>query len=99
MLGDALNLKNIEMPAPIIFYCKAMRRGKFALFKIETLGEYAPIYATDKTWAILFIHGDFNTCDAPSHGRHKTVTTPEIVDQIHEAILKDHRLDFCKINR
>ena len=29
-------------------------------------------------------------CDAPRPGRHKTVTTPEIIDQIHELILDHH---------
>jgi len=33
--------------------------------------------------------GDFSTCDAPCPGRPKTVTTPEIIDQIHELILED----------
>jgi len=34
----------------------------------------------------------FSTCDAPRPGRTKTVTTPEIIDQIHELILEDHRI-------
>jgi len=33
--------------------------------------------------------GDFSTCDAPRPGRPKTVTTPEIIDQILELILED----------
>ena len=36
--------------------------------------------------------GDFFTCDAPRPGRHKTVTTPQIIDQIHELILEDGRI-------
>jgi len=36
-----------------------------------------------------FKRGDFSTCDAPRPGRPKTVTTPEIIDQIHELILED----------
>jgi len=35
---------------------------------------------------------DFSTCDAPRPGRPKTVTTPEIIDQIHELILEDRRI-------
>ena len=38
-----------------------------------------------------FKRGDFSTCDAPCPGRPKTVTTPEIIDQIHEIILEDRR--------
>jgi hypothetical protein len=39
-------------------------------------------------------HGDFSTCNAPRSGRHKTITTPEIIDEIHELILEDHQPDF-----
>jgi len=59
---------------------------------IETLGEYAPSYATVKNWVAQFKRGDFSTCDAPRPGRPKTVTTPEIIDQIHEIILEDRRI-------
>ena len=58
----------------------------------ETLGEHAPSYATVKNWVALFKRGDFSTCDAPHPGRHKAVTTPEIIDQIHELILEDRRI-------
>ena len=44
-----------------------------------------------------FKHGDFSTCDAPRPGRRKTVTTPEIIDQIHELILKDRRISAKSI--
>ena len=30
----------------------------------ETLGEYAPSYATVKNWVAQFKYGDFSTCDA-----------------------------------
>ena len=33
--------------------------------------------------------GDFSTCDAPRPGLPKTVTTLDIIDQIHELILED----------
>jgi len=39
-----------------------------------------------------FKRGDFSTCDAPRPGRPKTVTTPEIIVQIHELILEDRRI-------
>ena len=53
------------------------------------LGEYAPPYATVKVCVTQFEHGDFSTYVAPHLGQHKTVTTPEIIDQIHELILED----------
>ena len=39
----------------------------------------------------------FSTCDAPLPGRPKTVTTPEIIDQIHELILEDRRISAKSI--
>jgi len=58
----------------------------------ETLGEHAKSHATVKKWVAQFKRGDFSTCNAPSPGRPKTVTTPEIIDQIYELILDDRRI-------
>ena len=58
----------------------------------ETLGEHALSYATVKNWVAQFKCGDFCTCDAPRPGRPKTVTTPEIMDHIHELILENRRI-------
>ena len=60
----------------------------------ETLGEHAPSYATNKTgWPSL------NVVVFPPvmrlSRRSKTVTTPEIIDQIHELILEDRQI-LCK---
>jgi len=44
-----------------------------------------------------FKRGDFPTCDAPRPGRPKTVTTPEIIDYIHELILEDRRVSAKSI--
>jgi len=44
-----------------------------------------------------FKRGYFSTCDAPRPGRPKTVTTPEIIYQIHELILEDRRISAKSI--
>ena len=44
-----------------------------------------------------FKHGNFSTCDAPRPGRPKTMTTPEIIDPIHELILEDRRISAKSI--
>jgi len=59
---------------------------------IEILGEPATSYATVKSWVTLFKRGNFSTCVVPRPGRLKTMTTPEIIDQIHELILEYHRI-------
>ena len=63
----------------------------------ETSGEHALSYATVKNWVAQFKH-DFSICDAPGAGRPKTVTTPEIIDQIHELMLEDRRISTKSID-
>ena len=63
----------------------------------ETLGEHAPSFATVKNSVSQFKRGDFSTCDAPRPGRRKTVTTPEIIDQIHDLILEHRRISAKSI--
>ena len=58
----------------------------------RSIGEHAPSYDTVKNWMDQFKRGDFPTCDAPRPERPKTVTTPEIIDQIHVLILEDGRV-------
>jgi len=79
MSGDVHDFNNIS--------CK-----KIHAILTETLGEHAPLYANTKNWVAQFKHCDFSTCDAPCTGRPKTVTTPEIIDQIHELILEDSQI-------
>ena len=64
---------------------------------IETLGEHAPSYATVKNWVTQFKRtqfkrGDFSTCVAPRPGRLRTMTTPEIIDQIRGLILEERSI-------
>jgi len=63
----------------------------------ETLGKHAPSYATVKNCVTQFKRGKFSTCNAPRPGRPKTVTTPEIIDQIHEKIMEDRRISAKSI--
>jgi len=63
----------------------------------QTLGEQAPLYATVKNWVAKFKRGDFSTCDTPRPGRPKTVTTPKIIDKIHELIREDRRISAKSI--
>jgi len=64
---------------------------------IETLREHAPSYSSVKNWMALSESCDFSTCVAPRPGRPKTVTTPEVIVQIHELILEDRRISAKSI--
>ena len=44
-----------------------------------------------------FKRGDFSTCDVLRPGRPKTVTTPEIIDQISQLISEDGRISAKSI--
>jgi len=81
----------------VFFPARQSAKGNSCHSKKETLGEHAPSYATVKNWVAQFKCGDFSTCDAPCPGRPKTVTIPEITDQIHELILEDHRISAKSI--
>ena len=76
-----------ELSSSFFFPLKGKAPKEIHAILRETLGEYAPSCSTVKNWVDLFKRGDFSTCDAPRPWRPKTVTIPEIIDQIHELIL------------
>ena len=73
------------------FFLQGKAPKEIQAILIETLGKHAPSYVTVKNWVAQFKRGNFSTYDAPRPVRPKTVTTPEIIDQIHELILEDRR--------
>jgi len=95
MSDDARDFNNFEMWAVIKFPPPTLQgkapKETHAILK-ETLGEHAPSYATVKNWVAQSKRGDLSICDAPRPERPKTVTTPEIIKQIHELILEDRRI-------
>jgi len=99
MSGNARDFNNMETRAVIKSLPSPQGKAPKEIHAIlkEILGEHAPLYATVKHWVAQFIRGDFSTCDAPRPGRPKTVTIPEIIDQIHELILEDRRISANSI--
>ena len=86
--GDAREFNNMETRAIIsFFFLQGKAPKKINAILQETLEKHIPSYTIVKNWVAQFKRGDFSTCDAPRPRRHKTVTTPEIIDQIHELIL------------
>ena len=51
-----------------------------------------------QNWVDQFKYGDFSTWDAPRTGRPKTITTPKIIDHIHELISEDRRISAKSID-
>jgi len=98
MSGDARNFNNIETRAVINYsFLQGKASKKIHAILTETLGKHAPSYATVKNWVAQFKRDDFSNCNAPHPGRPKTVTTPEIIDQIHELILEERRISVKSV--
>jgi len=97
MSGDARDFNNIETRAVIRFFFLQGKapKGIHAILT-ETLGEHAPSFATVNICVAQFKLGDFSTCDAPRHGRPKTVTTPVIIVRVLELILEELRGECFK---
>ena len=90
MSGDVCDFNNMETRAVIkFFFLQGKEPKEIHAILTETLREHAPTYATVKNWVAQFKRGDFSTCDAPRPGRPKTMTTLEIINQIHELFLED----------
>jgi transposase len=96
--SDAHYFNNLETRAVINFsFPQEKAPNEVRAILRETLGEHAPSYASVKNRVAQFKHGHFSTCDAPRPGRPKTVTTPEIIDEIHELIWEDRRISAKSI--
>jgi len=95
--SDAHYFNNMETRVIKIFFLQGKAPKEIHAILIETLGEHAPSYATVKNWVAQFKSGDFSTCHAPRPGRPKTVSTPEIIDQIHELILENRQISATSI--
>jgi len=76
----------------IFFFLRGKATNEVHAILTETLGEHAPSYTTVKNWVAQYKRGDISTCNASRPGRLKTVTTPEIIIQIHEVVLEDRRI-------
>ena len=97
--GDARDFKYMERTSCHQVFFSPARQGAEGNYAIltETLGVYAPSYATVKNWVAQFKRGDFSTCVALRPGRPKTVTIPEIIDHLDERILEDRRISAKSI--
>ena len=70
MSGDTCNFNNMETRSSF-FFLQGKSPKEFHAILTETLGEYAPSYATVKNWVAQFERCEFSTCDAPRPGRPK----------------------------
>jgi len=98
MSGDARDFNNIETLA-LIKSPPLARQGAQgnSLHSDRNIRGTCTTVCAVKNWVAQFKRGDFSTCDVSRPGRPKTVTIPEIIDQIHELILEDRRISAKSI--
>ena len=65
-----------ELSSSFFFFLQGKESKEIHAILTETLGEYAPSYATVKNWVAQFKHGDFSTSDAPRPGRSQNSDHP-----------------------
>ena len=94
MSGDARDFNNKERLAVIKFFFLARQDAEVNLRHSDrNIRGTCTIVCHRQKLGGHFKRGNFSTCDTPRPGRPKTVTTPEIIQQIHELILRK-RPDF-----
>ena len=97
MSGDACDFNNIETRAVKIFFSTRQGAEGNSRHSDRNIMGTCIIVCHCQNWVAQFKRGDFTTCDAPRPGRRKTVTTPEIIDQIHELILEERWISVKSI--
>jgi len=98
MSGDACYFNIIATRAIIrYFFLQGKTPEKIYAILTETLGEHEQSYVIVSNWVAQIKRGDFSASIAPRPRRPKTVTTPEIIYQIHELFLEDSRISAKSI--
>ncbi|XP_055918683.1 protein GVQW3-like [Eupeodes corollae] len=79
------------------FYLKELKPKEIKEEMDSTLGTYCPSYSTINQWVSEFKKGRLSTSDEPHSGRPVEVTTPDMIEKIHQIVLEDHRLKVHEI--
>ena len=92
MSGDARDFNNTETRTVIKFFFPARQGAKGnSRHSDRNIRGTCTIVCHRQKQVAQIKRDDFSICDAPRPGRSRTVTTPEIIDKIHELILGDQR--------
>jgi len=94
MSGDTRDFNSMERRAVIKFFFFSARQGAEGNLghSDKNIKGTCTIVCHRQKQGGHFKRGNFSTCDAPRPERPKTVTTPEIIHQIHELILEDGQI-------
>jgi hypothetical protein len=93
MSGDAHELNHFKMRVVIKFLFLQSKAPKKIHAILTNIMGTCTFVCHHKNWVSQFKHGNFSTRDVPRPGQPKTVTTPEMIDQIHVLMLEGRRPD------
>lgn len=86
-------MDKIEIRADIkYFVLKGLSPSEIKNEIDSTLADSSPSYSTVKKWTAEFKRGRTSTNDDERCGRPKSVTTEEMIERIHNAVLNDRRI-------
>ena len=92
-------MDKIEYRAVIKFFVKeGLTPNEIHLKFIKVYGDSSPSFSTIKKWAAEFKRGRTSLEDDPREGRPKSVTTPEIIEQVHDMMSDDRRMKVLEIS-
>lgn len=74
------------------YYLKGLTPKEITAELNAVHGKSAPVFKTVYNWVNEFKRGRTSTKDEPRSGRPVEVTTPEMVNRIHDMVLSDRRL-------
>jgi len=86
-------MDKIEYRAVIEFFVKK------GLAPNEIIWSSSPLFSTIKKWAAEFKRGRTSIEDDTREGRPKSATTPQIIEQVHDMVLDDWRINCVKLLR
>lgn len=91
-------MEKLEKRAVIkYFYLKGFTPKEIKEEMDSTLGDSSPSYSMVKQWVAELKMGRTSTSDERRSGRPVEVTTPEMIEKIHQIVLEDRRLKVHEI--
>jgi histone-lysine N-methyltransferase SETMAR len=91
-------MDKIEYRAVIkLFVKEGLTPNEFHSKFIKVYGDSSPSFSTIKKWTVEFKRGRTSLEDDPREGRPKSATNPEIIEQVHDLVLDDRRMEVREI--
>jgi transposase len=98
VLSVSLKVDKTEYHAVIKFFAKeGLTPNEIHSKFIKVYGDSSPLFSTIKKWAARFKSGCTSLENDRHEGRPKSVTTPEIIEQVRNMVLDDRRMKVCEI--